>query len=107
MIALDTTEETGRVRTRAAKKAADQAGKIAPARLAKSKDSNKTKVTFYLDASVAAKLGVSAIIRRVDQSDVANEILSKALSSVTYYDRPVRASDQSMTVSEIGHESAA
>ena len=48
-----------------------------PSKLAKSKDASKTKVTFYLDASTAAKLGVAAIIRRVDQSDIANEVLSK------------------------------
>lgn len=75
-------------RNRSPRKPGDQSTRLAPARLAKSKDAGKTKVSFYLDAPVAAKLAVSAIIRQSDQSDVANEILRQALSSVTFYDKP-------------------
>jgi hypothetical protein len=87
-------------RTRSPRKTGDQSPKGAPARLAKSRDAGKTKVSFYLDASVAAKLAVSAIIRQSDQSDVANEILGRALSAVTYYDRSTRPSDQALPAGE-------
>jgi len=39
----------------------------------------------------------AAIIREIDQSDIANEVLSKALSAVTYYDRATRPMNHNMT----------
>src|SRR3954454_7639140 len=95
MIALNdaaVAEAPRPLRTRSTRKTGDQSPKGATARVAKSKDAGKVKVSFYLDASVAAKLGVSAIIRQSDQSDVANEILRAALSSVTFYDKPSTSS---------------
>jgi hypothetical protein len=100
MIALSTdVADVHKSRTRSPRKLGDQSPKCAPARVPKSKDAGKTKVSLYLDAAVAAKLGVAAIIRRGDQSDVANEILRTALSSVTYYDRP-RSSDSTLLIGE-------
>lgn len=74
-------------RPRSTKKLGDHAAKGAPTSVAKSRDARKTKVSLYLDTPVAEKLAVSAIIRHVDQSDIANQILGRALSSVSYYDR--------------------
>src|SRR3954470_1294674 len=74
MIALstDVAEAPRAVRTRSPRKTGDSSPKCPPARLAKSKDAGKAKVSFYLDAQTAAKLAVAAIIRQADQSDVAN-----------------------------------
>src|SRR4051812_25912600 len=110
MIALNdaaVAEAPRPLRTRSTRKTGDQSPKGPPARVAKSKDAGKVKVSVYLDASVAAKLGVSAIIRQSDQSDVANEILRAALSSVTFYDKPSassRPADSTLMVTEIGSE---
>jgi len=88
---------------RVTRKTADQSPKSQPARVAKSKDASKTKCSFYLDAATAEKLGVAAIIRRADQSDVVNEILSRALSSIAYYDRSAtRTPGEPLTVEKIG-----
>lgn len=100
-------EATKAVRSRAPRKSGDQAPRGMTARVPKSKDAGKAKVSFYLDAATSAKLAVAAIIRGVDQSDVANEILGRALSSVTFYDKPTRPADQGLTVTEIGSEAAA
>lgn len=106
MIALNdaaVAEAPRTLRTRSTRKAGDQATKGPTARVAKSRDAGKVKVSVYLDASVAAKLGVSAIIRQSDQSDVANEILRAALSSVTFYDKPSpssRPADSTLPVGE-------
>ena len=96
-------------RTRSTRKTGDQSPRCAPGKVAKSKDAGKAKVSFYLDASVAAKLGVMAIIRQSDQSDVATEILARALSSVTFYDRPqpTRPVDSTLPVGEDRQEAAA
>jgi hypothetical protein len=87
MIALNEVEPTKPARPRAPRKRGDQASANAPGAVAKSKDAGKTKVSFYLDTPTAKKLSVEAIIRGVDQSDVANEILARALSSVTFYNQ--------------------
>ncbi len=93
---------------RSTKRTADQSPKSPPARVAKSKDASKTKCSFYLDAQTAEKLGVAAIIRRADQSDVVNEILSRALSSIAYYDRSqTRTAGEPLTVEKIGEDTAA
>jgi hypothetical protein len=72
---------------RTPRRPADQPPKATPARLAKSKDASKVKASYYLSAQTAEKVGVASIIRRVDQSDLVDEILARALSSVAYYDR--------------------
>lgn len=88
---------------RVTRKTADQSPKNPPARVAKSKDASKSKVSFYLDAQTAEKLAVAAIIRGSDQSDVANAILAAALSSVTFYDRSTtRTPGEPLTVEKIG-----
>jgi hypothetical protein len=111
MNAAETLEETKPARVRTPRKTNDQTTKQDPAKLAKSQDPTKVKVTLYLDIEVANKLVVSTVTRRgSDQSDIANEILKRGLSSVTYYDRPtrpVRPTDTSLPVSEFGNEAAA
>ena len=75
--------------------------------MAKSKDASKVKVSLYLDVQVAQKLTVSAVLRRSDASDVANEILSGSLSSVTFYDRATRPTGETLTSGMIDNEAAA
>ncbi len=94
---------------RTPRRAADQAPRTPPAKVAKSRDAGKAKVSFYLDAEVAKKLVVAATIRGGDQSDVVNEILTRALSSVVFYDRaqtPTRTTGEPLTVTEIGEDAS-
>jgi hypothetical protein len=107
MIELNQVETTKPARTRAPKRASDTAPKNAAGQVAKSKDASKVKVSLYLDVEVAQKLTVSSVLRRSDASDVANEILSGALSSVTFYDRSTRTRGETLTSGEIGTEAAA
>lgn len=93
---------------RAPRRLSDPTPKNPPIRLAKSRDAGMTKVCLYLPVGVAEKLAVGAILRRVDQSDLASEILGKALGSVTFYDRSApRVTGESLTVTEIGPDPAA
>lgn len=93
---------------RASKRSGDQATRSAPARVAKSKDAAKVKVSLYLDTQTAEKLAVASILRRIDQSDTANEILSRSLSSIAYYDRAAtRPTGEVVLAGEIGPEPAA
>ncbi|MBV8077748.1 MAG: hypothetical protein JO284_15180, partial [Planctomycetaceae bacterium] len=50
---------------------------------------------------------VASVIRGQDQSDVVASVLTRELSSVTYYDRSTRPPAESLTVTEIGMESSA
>jgi hypothetical protein len=86
-----------------------QGASVAPVRVAKSRDAQKTKVSFYIDSQAAEKLAVAAIIRRVDQSDLVNELLTRSLSSVTFYDRSqsTRTPGEPLTVTEFGTDPAA
>ena len=63
-------------------------------------------MSVYLDAETAEKLAVASVIRRADQSDIANEVLSRALSSVTFYDR-TRTPSEPLPVDSIDVDSAA
>lgn len=102
-----TSVETPRPR-RAPRKPGDPTPKGAPVRVAKSKDAGMVKVSLYLPVQTAEKLAVGSILRRVDQSDLANEILTRELSSVTYYDRSAsRSSGEPLPVREIDRDSAA
>jgi hypothetical protein len=60
-------------------------------RMPKCRDAGKSRVTLYLDVQTAEKLAVASIMRRVDQSDIANEVLTAALSSIAFYDRTRKA----------------
>ncbi|MBV8232602.1 MAG: hypothetical protein JO329_21680 [Planctomycetaceae bacterium] len=66
-----------------------------------------TKVSFYLPAALVNKLVVVSVIRGQDQSDFVASVLTRELSSVTYYDRSTRPPAESLTVTEIGMESSA
>jgi hypothetical protein len=74
-------------------------------------DESKTKVSLYLDVQVANKLTVASVLRgrKVDASDIANEILARALSSIAFYDKPptTRPCNETLTDTVIGHETAA
>ncbi|HMB06202.1 MAG TPA: hypothetical protein VKP69_21020 [Isosphaeraceae bacterium] len=95
------------VRPRAPRKSGDQAAKVPAASVAKSKDASMTKVSLYLPVAVAKKLDVAAVIQDKDKSDIVAALLARELSSVTFYDRATRPTDQSLTVGEIGSEAAA
>lgn len=93
---------------RPSRRLADPTPKPAPVRVPKSRDASMAKVTLYLPVATAEKLAVGAILRRVDQSDLAGEILGKALSAVTFYDRSAtRPTGEAVLAGEIGHDSAA
>jgi hypothetical protein len=103
--------QTKPARVRTSRPKNDPTAKGADVQLAKSRDPGKLKVTLYLDVEVASKLAIRTVLRRgCDQSDVANEILGKALSSVTAYDRQTersRSGDSPMMVGDIGSDAAA
>lgn len=108
MIALHEGQEpVAEVRKpRSPRRSGGQGAKCAPVRVAKSRDAGKTKVSFYLDAETAGKVVVGALMRGVDQSDLANDILSRALSAIVFYDR-TRAPAEPLTVDSIDVDSAA
>src|SRR4051794_36107914 len=105
MSAVAETPVAKPTRTRSPRRPADQSTRPSTAPTAKSKDAGKTKVSFYLDVKTAEKLAVAAILRRSDQSDVANQILGRALSSITFTDRA--ASKPECDNEEIGEAGAA
>lgn len=83
-------EATKPVRSRSTRKAPGQSTSRsagAPERLPKSRDNSMVKTTFYLPSETVKKLGVAAILRDCDTSDVAGEILSKALSAIAFYEK--------------------
>ena len=93
-------------RSRAPRRGKDPAAGPAPDPAPKSRDAGKTKVSVYLDAEVARKLAVASILRQVDQSDVANRILTAALSQVVAFEKPkvTRPAAEALPVSEIDHD---
>jgi len=104
---LNSVDTTKPLRARTPKRASDPAPKVPVGPVAKSKDAGKAKISIYVDVEVAQKLTVKAAIRRSDASDVANEILAAALSSVTFYDRSTRQRDETLTSGVIDNEAAA
>lgn len=94
---------------RSSRRSGGQGVKCAPTQTAKRLDPSKAKVSFYLDVRVIRKLIVRATLAGLDQSDVVNETLAEALSSVSFHDPkyPTRTPAEPLTVTEIGPDSAA
>jgi hypothetical protein len=109
MIGIDGVETTKPARIRSPRNPSAQASRTAGKRVAKRSDASKTKVSLYLDVQVANKLTVRSVLlgKDVDASDVANEILARALSSVTFYDPSIKQGNETLTNTGIGHETAA
>src|SRR3954470_16925093 len=101
------SETTKSRKPRAPRKPGDQSARPQGARVPKSKDASMGKASFYLPSDLLKKLVVASVIRGVDQSDIVAALLSRELSSVTYYDRSTRPTDSTLMVSEIGDEATA
>ena len=83
-----------------------QGAGIAPVKVAKCRDARKVKASYYLDTETASKVVVASLMRGVDQSDLVNDLLSRALSAVVFYDR-TRTPAEPLTVDSIDVDSAA
>jgi hypothetical protein len=91
----------------AAQKPSDQATQKPDGPPPKSLDPSLAKASFYLPKWLLRKLAVASVIRGKDQSDIVTAVLTPELSSVTFYDRTPRSTDQTLPVTEIGSDVAA